>query len=63
MEYEVLLAAIYSNEVESDEMVLVESTGKLNVSTNGTCCLRVRFGALPALLTVVFITESISNLS
>lgn len=27
-EYEVLLTAIYSNEVESDEVVLVESTGK-----------------------------------
>lgn len=35
-EYEVLLAAIYSNEVESDEMILVESTSKLNVSTAGT---------------------------
>lgn len=28
-EYEVLLAAIYSNEVESDEVILLESTGKL----------------------------------
>lgn len=26
-EYEVLLAAIYGNEVESDEVVLVETTG------------------------------------
>uniref|UniRef100_A0A3Q2CA21 Collagen type XIV alpha 1 chain n=1 Tax=Cyprinodon variegatus TaxID=28743 RepID=A0A3Q2CA21_CYPVA len=29
-EYEVLLAAVYANEVESDEVVLVETTGKLN---------------------------------
>lgn len=28
-EYEVLLAAIYGNEVESDEVILVESTGKI----------------------------------
>lgn len=34
-EYEVLLAAIYSNEVESDEVILVETTGKLNVTTAG----------------------------
>lgn len=27
-EYEVLLAAIYGNEVESDEVVLIETTGK-----------------------------------
>ena len=27
-EYEVLLAAVYGNEVESEEAVLVESTGK-----------------------------------
>lgn len=27
-EYEVLLAAMYNNEVESDEVTLVESTGK-----------------------------------
>lgn len=27
-EYEVLLSAIYSNEVESDEVILLESTGK-----------------------------------
>lgn len=27
-EYEVLLAATYNNEVESDEVTLVESTGK-----------------------------------
>lgn len=27
-EYEVLLAAIYGNEVESDEVILVESTGE-----------------------------------
>uniref|UniRef100_A0A8C4IJS7 Collagen alpha-1(XIV) chain n=1 Tax=Dicentrarchus labrax TaxID=13489 RepID=A0A8C4IJS7_DICLA len=33
LEYEVLLAAIYSNEVESDEVILVETTGKLNVTT------------------------------
>lgn len=34
-EYEVLLAAIYANEVESDEMVLIETTGKLkNLSWN-----------------------------
>uniref|UniRef100_A0A8D0D6G1 Collagen type XIV alpha 1 chain n=1 Tax=Sander lucioperca TaxID=283035 RepID=A0A8D0D6G1_SANLU len=32
-EYEVLLAAIYMNEVESDEVVLVESTGKLKRTT------------------------------
>uniref|UniRef100_A0A3Q2NTM2 Collagen type XIV alpha 1 chain n=1 Tax=Fundulus heteroclitus TaxID=8078 RepID=A0A3Q2NTM2_FUNHE len=29
-EYEVLLAAVYANEVESDEVVLIENTGKLN---------------------------------
>lgn len=30
-EYEVLLAAVYWNEVESDEVILVESTGKRSV--------------------------------
>uniref|UniRef100_A0A3Q3QYN1 Collagen, type XIV, alpha 1b n=1 Tax=Monopterus albus TaxID=43700 RepID=A0A3Q3QYN1_MONAL len=32
-EYEVVLAAIYGNEVESDEVVLVESTGKSDLPT------------------------------
>lgn len=31
-EYEVLLAAIYGNELESDEVILVESTGKFIVT-------------------------------
>uniref|UniRef100_A0A3Q3WT58 Uncharacterized protein n=1 Tax=Mola mola TaxID=94237 RepID=A0A3Q3WT58_MOLML len=31
-EYEILLAAIYSDQVESDEVILLESTGKLNSS-------------------------------
>lgn len=35
-EYEVLLAAIYGNEVESDEVVLVETTGKINIPTTVT---------------------------
>uniref|UniRef100_A0A8C9ZLQ8 Collagen type XIV alpha 1 chain n=1 Tax=Sander lucioperca TaxID=283035 RepID=A0A8C9ZLQ8_SANLU len=44
-EYEVLLAAIYMNEVESDEVVLVESTGKCNLTaTSGLC-------SIPSLLT------------
>ena len=30
-EYEVLLAAMYANDVESDEVILVETTGKYNV--------------------------------
>uniref|UniRef100_A0A3Q3GMQ3 Collagen, type XIV, alpha 1b n=1 Tax=Labrus bergylta TaxID=56723 RepID=A0A3Q3GMQ3_9LABR len=32
-EYEVLLAAIYNNEAESDEVILVESTGKETTTT------------------------------
>lgn len=31
-EYEVLLAAIYGNELESDEVILMESTGKFIVT-------------------------------
>uniref|UniRef100_A0AAQ5ZLA8 Collagen, type XIV, alpha 1b n=1 Tax=Amphiprion ocellaris TaxID=80972 RepID=A0AAQ5ZLA8_AMPOC len=47
-EYEVLLAAIYANEVESDEVILVESTGKLNVPTTPGN------SAFPTVLIVIF---------
>lgn len=33
-EYEVLLAAIYGNEIESDEVVLVETTGNFSYLKN-----------------------------
>lgn len=35
-EYEVLLSAVYSNEVESDEVILVESTGKFKAPSDGS---------------------------
>lgn len=40
-EYEVLLSAIYGNEVESDELILVESTGKVEnyFFLNVTCSI------------------------
>lgn len=44
-EYEVLLAAVYANEVESDEVVLVETTGKLNpahkIFTKNSSCSQI----------------------
>ncbi|XP_016535670.1 collagen alpha-1(XIV) chain-like isoform X2 [Poecilia formosa] len=44
-EYEVLLAAIYANEVESDEMVLIETTAKrtTTVATTTTTTLTPRY--------------------
>uniref|UniRef100_A0A665U5K9 Collagen, type XIV, alpha 1b n=1 Tax=Echeneis naucrates TaxID=173247 RepID=A0A665U5K9_ECHNA len=47
-EYEVLLSAVYGNEVESDEVVLVESTGKpdatTTIATTTTTTAAPRFG-------------------
>jgi len=36
-EYEVLLAAVYPNEAESDEVVLVESTGEVPCGPLWSC--------------------------
>lgn len=58
-EYEVLLAAIYGNEVESDEVILVESTGKI---TSPQVLLKCRV-VLWLLCQLLIMTEPLCRLS
>lgn len=49
-EYEILLAAIYGNEVESDEVILMQSTGKFIVKKTHTFPHTFKYIALAVLL-------------
>lgn len=68
-EYEVLLAAVYNDDVESDEVVLVESTGKSGpsglrvkeTSKRKCCCSDVNVNVFSSCLHVFLFTFSENN--